>query len=112
MKQFDRDKVRAVGLFGAGGAGKTSFAEACAFTAGTYADWKNHRIYIVDTPGDANFHSEASNAIRAVDAAVFVIDAIDGVKVQTGKLWDEARELGIPKLIVITKPDRERANFM
>jgi len=77
----------------------------------TGLEWEKHKINLVDTPGDMNFVADARAALRAVDAAVFVVDAVDGVKVITGKLWGEALELGLPRLLFVNKLDRERADF-
>jgi elongation factor G len=74
-------------------------------------DWDRHLINLVDTPGDPNFVTDARNALRAVDAGIFVVDAIDRVKVLTEKLWSEAGELGLARLLFISKMDRERADF-
>ena len=74
-------------------------------------EWDKHLVYLVDTPGDPNFITEAKNALRAVDSAIFVIDAIDGVKVLTEKLWEEAKKLELARIFFISKLDRERADF-
>ncbi len=73
--------------------------------------WKKHRVNIIDTPGDQNFFSDTRTCMQAADAAVVVIDAVDGVKVQTELGWDFAGEFGMPCLIFINKLDRERASF-
>ncbi len=73
--------------------------------------WKKHKVNIIDTPGDQNFFSDTRTCMQAADAAVVVIDAIDGVKVQTEMGWDFAEEFGMPCLIFINKLDRERASF-
>jgi len=74
-------------------------------------EWEKHKINLVDTPGDPNFVAEARNALRAVDAGVFLVDAVDGVKVLTIKLWAEAKELGLPAMLFVNKLDRERSDF-
>ncbi len=74
-------------------------------------DWDKHLINLVDTPGDPNFVTDARNALRAVDAGIFVVDAIDRVKVLTEKLWSEAGELGLARFVFISRLDRERADF-
>jgi len=68
-------------------------------------------LHLVDTPGDPNFVSEAKNALPAVDTGIFVVDAIDGVKVLTDKLWKDGEDLLLAKLIFVSKMDRERADF-
>jgi len=74
-------------------------------------EWNKHLLFMVDTPGDPNFISEAKNSLRAVDAGVFFVDAVDGVKVLTQKLWDAAKEQGIARAFFISKLDKERADF-
>jgi len=74
-------------------------------------DYKKHRVFLMDTPGDANFMSDTQAAASVADGAVVVIDAVDGVKVQTETAWGFAERFGLPRLIFINKMDRERADF-
>lgn len=74
-------------------------------------DWNDHRINIIDTPGSSDFVGDARSGLRAADLALFCVSAVDGVEVQTEQLWRAAGEEGIPRAIVITKLDRERASF-
>lgn len=67
--------------------------------------------HVVDPPGDPNFVNEAMNALRAVDIGVFVVDAIDGVKVLTDKLWKESEGKLMARFIFVSKMDRDRADF-
>ncbi|MCJ8502498.1 elongation factor G [Desulfatitalea alkaliphila] len=73
--------------------------------------WKKHSITLIDTPGDQNFFTDAKLCMQAADAVVAVIDAVDGVKVQTEQAWDLATEFNQPAIIFINKLDRERADF-
>jgi elongation factor G len=73
--------------------------------------WQKSSITIIDTPGDFNFLVDTQICLSGSDGAVVVIDAIDGVKVQTEKVWEFADELDLPRLIAINKMDRERADF-
>jgi|UniRef100_A0A7C5ELU8 elongation factor G len=73
--------------------------------------WKKHQIYLADTPGDDNFLADTRAVLHVVDAAVVVVDAVDGVKVGTEKVWQTANHYGLPRLIFINKMDRERADF-
>jgi elongation factor G len=75
-------------------------------------NWKKHTISIIDTPGDQNFFSDTKSCMQAADGAVIVIDAVDGVKVQTEQAWQFAEEFNLPCIIFINKLDRERADFM
>ena len=76
-----------------------------------YCEWNNTKINILDTPGFAAFILDAKAALRACDAALVLVDAINGVEVQTEKGWSYADEFELPRLIVVTKMDKERANF-
>ncbi|HWB87876.1 MAG TPA: elongation factor G [Acidimicrobiia bacterium] len=74
-------------------------------------DWNGTRINILDSPGSTEFGGDARTALRAADLALFAVSAVDGVEVQTEVLWRAAEEEGIPRAIVITKLDRERASY-
>ncbi|MCZ6506055.1 MAG: elongation factor G [Actinobacteria bacterium] len=74
-------------------------------------DWNGTRINIIDTPGSSDFIGDARSALRVADLALFCVSAVDGVEVQTEQLWRSAGDEGIPRAIVITKLDRERASF-
>jgi elongation factor G len=75
------------------------------------AEWNGHVINLVDTPGYADFSGDARAALRAADLALFVVSAVDGVEVSTELMWRAAGEEGIPRAIVVTKLDRDRASF-
>ena len=76
-----------------------------------WCEWQKTKINLIDTPGMANFLSDARSALRVVDAAVVVVDAVAGAEVQTEKVWAEAERLGLPKLVVMNRLDRERASL-
>ncbi len=76
-----------------------------------YAEWNKVKINFIDTPGMANFLSDARAALRVADAAVVVVDAVSGVEVSTEKIWGAAEELQIPRLVVLNRLDRERASL-
>ncbi len=76
-----------------------------------HCEWNGAKINILDTPGYAAFILDAKAALRGADAAVVVVDAVNGVEVQTEKGWSYAEEFGLPRIIVINKMDRERADF-
>src|SRR6476469_9233252 len=76
-----------------------------------YAEWQKTKINFIDTPGFANFLTDARSALRVVEAAVVVVDAVSGVEVQTEKLWSESASLGLPRIVVVNKLDRERASL-
>lgn len=75
-------------------------------------NWKKHTVTLIDTPGDQNFFSDTKSCLQASDGAVVVIDAVDGVKVQTEQAWEFAKEFDQPCAIFINKLDRERADFL
>jgi elongation factor G len=74
-------------------------------------EWKKHTINIIDTPGDQNFISDTLSCQQGADGALVVIDAVDGVKVQTEQAWEFAKDFQQPCMIFINKLDRERADF-
>ena len=74
-------------------------------------DWKKHTVNIIDTPGDQNFFNDTIFCMQAGDCALFLIDGVDGIKVQTEQGWDYAKELNLPSVIFINKLDRERSDF-
>jgi elongation factor G len=76
-----------------------------------YAEWNRTKINFIDTPGMANFLSDARAALRVADAALVVVDAVAGVEVSTEKVWAVAEELEVPRLIVLNRIDRERASM-
>jgi elongation factor G len=76
-----------------------------------YAEWNKTKINFIDTPGMANFLSDARAALRVSDAALVVVDAVAGVEVSTEKIWKDAEELELPRLIVLNRVDRERASL-
>ncbi len=69
------------------------------------------KINVLDAPGYADFIGDVRGAIRAADACVFVVSAVDGVEVQAEAVWELAVEAGLPRAVVINKMDRERASF-
>jgi elongation factor G len=73
--------------------------------------WKKNQHFLIDTPGDNNFSADLPYLLTAVDAAVFVIDAVDGVKPLTKRCWAEVKRLNLPAVVLINKMDRDRADF-
>ncbi len=76
-----------------------------------YVEWNKTKINFIDTPGLANFLSDARAALRVADAALVVVDALHGVEVSTEKVWQAASELALPRLIALNRLDRERASL-
>src|SRR6185503_8260291 len=81
-------------------------------TALAYGEWRKNKINLLDAPGYANFIYEARSALRVADAALVVVDAVAGVEVQTEKTWAYAAELGLPRIVVVNRMDRENASYM
>ncbi len=80
-------------------------------TAMAYAEFKNHKINILDTPGYEDFVGEVLSAIDVVDAAVLIVRADGGADVGTEKVWRYIRERGLPALFCVNKIDKEHASF-
>ncbi|MCA1560859.1 MAG: GTP-binding protein, partial [Acidobacteria bacterium] len=76
-----------------------------------YVEWNKHKINLIDTPGVANFLSDARAALRVADAALVVIDAVSGVQVSTEKVWSAAEEFELPRIVALNRIDRERASL-
>jgi elongation factor G len=76
-----------------------------------FCEWNGHKINFIDTPGYAAFILDARGALRGADAALIVIDATHGVEVQTEKACGYAEEFNIPCMFVVSKMDKERADF-
>jgi len=74
-------------------------------------EWSKHSVHVIDTPGDQNFFTDTKMCMQAADAVVVVIDAVDGVKVQTELAWEFAEAFNLPLIIFINKLDRERSDF-
>ena len=85
---------------------RISIAAACH-----HFDWKKHAVHFVDTPGDDNFLAETRAALQVADSALVIVDAVDGVKVGTEKVWAGADKFKLPRLLFINKMERERADF-
>ncbi|KAK4898703.1 Ribosome-releasing factor 2, mitochondrial [Elasticomyces elasticus] len=70
-----------------------------------------HAINLIDTPGHADFTFEVLRSLRVLDGAVCILDSVAGVEAQTEKVWLQASNYGIPRLIFVNKLDREGAAF-
>ncbi len=74
-------------------------------------EWRGHKINLIDTPGYADFVGDVHAAMRVADLAVFVVDAVDGVEVQTEYAWRIAEEHRVPRMVFINKLDKERSSY-
>ena len=79
-------------------------------SAATTCFWKDHRINIIDTPGQVDFTIEVERSLRVLDGAVAVFDAVAGVEPQSETVWRQADRYGIPRLAFINKMDRVGAD--
>lgn len=70
-----------------------------------------HNINLIDTPGHADFNFEVLRSLRILDGAVCILDGVAGVEAQTDKVWSQAANYRIPKIIFINKLDRDGASF-
>jgi len=75
-----------------------------------YCDFNNKRINILDTPGYNIFIYDAKSALRVSDSALILVCAINGVEIQTEKVWEFCKEFEVPRGFVITKMDRDNAD--
>ncbi|HET6647524.1 MAG TPA: elongation factor G [Pyrinomonadaceae bacterium] len=76
-----------------------------------HLDHRDTKLNLIDTPGYAAFVSHARPALRVADCAVAVVDSVKGVEVQTEKTWAYANEFIVPRIMVITKLDKEHSDF-
>ncbi len=74
-------------------------------------NWNKNQHFLIDIPGDNNFIGDIHYLLKAVDGVVFVVDAIDGAKPLTKKIWLEVKKLNLPAIFFINKMDRERASY-
>jgi elongation factor G len=74
-------------------------------------EWKDAKINVLDAPGTADFVGDVRSAIRAADAVIVVVSAVDGVEVQTEFAWELAVQENLPRAIFVNKLDRERSDF-
>ncbi|HEY5664194.1 MAG TPA: elongation factor G [Ilumatobacter sp.] len=79
-------------------------------------DWKasdgvTYRINLLDTPGHPDFEAEVDAALAVADLAVLVVSAPDGLEVGNEELWHKCVELGLPRMVFVTREDKHRANF-
>jgi elongation factor G len=93
---FDQDEIER----------KHSISAAIAF-----AEWKDTKINLIDTPGFGIFIMEAKGALRIADSAAVLVSGVTGVEVTTEKVWKFAEEYALPRILIVNKLDRERSSF-
>jgi elongation factor G len=74
-------------------------------------EYKGHKINVLDAPGFTDFVGEVRSAVRVADAAMVLVDPVAGVEVGTELVWEAADEYNLPRFVVISKMDRDNANF-
>ena len=80
-------------------------------TALAPCEWQGHKLNILDTPGYADFIGEVVQAMRVVDGALILLDAVSGLEVGTETAWREAEKNGVSVMFFVNKMERENANF-
>ena len=121
--------VRSVALIGPSGSGKTALARAITSCAGypqppmrpggpestsleiISIPWNGTLITVLDTPGAPEFVGDLRAGLRAADAALFIVSSVSGIDAGTATLWEECEAVGMPRALVVTHLDHERADF-
>lgn len=77
----------------------------------TATDGHTYRVNLLDTPGSPDFASHVDAALAVADLVVFAVSAVDGVEPMTERWWHRVSALGLPRMVVVTKDDKDRADF-
>ncbi len=80
-------------------------------SAATHAEWKEHQINIIDTPGHVDFTAEVERSLRVLDGAIALFDAVAGVQPQSETVWRQADKYRVPRVCFINKMDKVGADF-
>ena len=80
-------------------------------SAAVTAEWKDHRINIIDTPGHIDFTAEVQRSLRVLDGGVVVFDSVQGVEPQSETVWRQADKFAVPRICFANKMDRVGASY-
>jgi elongation factor G len=80
-------------------------------SAAVTAEWKDHRINLIDTPGHIDFTAEVQRSLRVLDGGVVVFDAVQGVEPQSETVWRQADRYNVPRICFANKMDRIGASY-
>ncbi len=80
-------------------------------SAAVTAEWKDHLINVIDTPGHIDFTAEVQRCLRVLDGGVVVFDAVQGVEPQSETVWRQADRYRVPRICFVNKMDRVGASF-
>lgn len=80
-------------------------------SAAITADWKDHKINIIDTPGHIDFTLEVERSLRILDGMVMILSAADGVQPQSETVWHQADRYKVPRIAFVNKMDMQGADF-
>src|SRR5512136_3183996 len=80
-------------------------------SAAITAEWRDHKINLIDTPGHIDFTAEVQRCLRVLDGGVVVFDAVAGVEPQSETVWRQADRYHVPRIAFVNKMDRTGADF-